>query len=125
MKLKISVIVLIILISSIVSADEKSTIKSLVKFKTSVESSMQYYKCAEFFSEAYSEFQTSKISNLELIEAMLDYHVSLEALKNYTLRCKGVLSQYPSCEDLLKMHLDNFNSGSKHLNNVIKTQRKK
>ena len=125
MKLKISVIILILLIPSVSFADEKSTIKSLIKFQSAIESSVPYSVAATLFADAMAEFKMSNIKNVDILKTMMDYDVSMEAYRVYTAYCRGVISSREECIDMLKMHIDNFNSGSASLNNTIKTQRKK
>lgn len=125
MKLKISIIILTILTSSIAFADENSTIKSLIKFRSAVESSVSYSKCVELFADAKAEYEMSRSSNLNIFKAMLDFDVSMAAFGNYTRYCHGPMSGHENCGVLLQIHLDNFKSGSEHLNNAIKSKRKK
>jgi len=125
MKLKISIIILTILTSSIAFADENSTIKSLIKFRSAIENSASYGKSVEFYADAKAEYEMTKTSNLNIFKAILDFDVSMAAYKNYTRYCHGPMSGHENCGALFQIHLDNFKSGSEHLNNAIKSKRKK
>jgi len=125
MKLRISIVILTILTSSIAFADENSTIKSLIKFRSAVENSVSYSKSTELYADAKAEYEMSKKSSIDLFKAFCDFDVSMAAYGHYMRFCNGPMSGSEKCEYFLKMHLDNFTSGSEHLNNAIKSKRKK
>ena len=128
MKTKISMIILSILFSSIAFAGEESTIKALIKFKTSVDNGVSYSKSAELFSDAQTEYKLTKNPSITLSTVIVNYEVALYAYRNYMKYCKN--AEYYStiadkCDFIYNGYLDSFKDGNNHLNALINKPRKK